>query len=107
MTCFPHALSASALMPEARSHDRALLDSLCRGDVTGFWQESRRVEDRYHVCGFSALACVLELFENLEGQQLDYEFWLEEPTQSAVSFAAVRLTDGDASVPGGGKGEGI
>jgi AmmeMemoRadiSam system protein B len=102
---FGHELSAAALMPEARSHDSALLDLLCRGDVKGFWQESRRVEDRYHVCGFSVLACLLELFSGLDGHQLDYEFWNEEPTQSAVSFAAVLLTEKAGQATGGGGGE--
>ncbi len=99
---FGHDLSAAALMPEARAHDKALLDSLARGDVKEFWQEGRRVEDRYHVCGFSALASLLELFDGLEGRILDYEFWLEEPTQSAVSFAAVLLTEGAGKGKRGG-----
>ena len=93
---FGHAVSASALMAEARKHDRALLAALRAGSAGSFWEESRRVEDRYHVCGFSAMACLLELFDAIEGHILDYEFWEEGPTQSAVSFAAVLMTE-----PGG------
>jgi hypothetical protein len=78
-------------MAEAQKHDRALLSALRTGSAARFWEENRRVEDRYHVCGFSAMACLLELFD-AEGHTLDYEFWEEEATQSAVSFAAVLMT---------------
>jgi AmmeMemoRadiSam system protein B len=89
---FGHETAAASLLEEAKAHDTALIDALCRGDAAAFWEESRRVGDRYHVCGFSALACLLELFQGLEGHRLDYEFWQEEPTQSAVSFAALLFT---------------
>jgi len=89
---FGHETGAEALLPEARAHDMALIEALCRGDVSGFWEENRRVGDRYHVCGFSAVASMLELFENVEGRLLDYEFWQEEPTRSAVSFAGLLIT---------------
>ncbi len=89
---FGHGVSASALMAEAREHDRALLSALGFGSAVRFWEETRRVEDRYHVCGFSAMACLLELFD-AEGHTLDYEFWEEDATQSAVSFAAVLMTE--------------
>jgi AmmeMemoRadiSam system protein B len=88
---FGHGVSASVLMAEAQKHDRALLSALRTGSAARFWEENRRVEDRYHVCGFSAMACLLELFD-AEGHTLDYEFWEEEATQSAVSFAAVLMT---------------
>jgi hypothetical protein len=41
------------------------------------------------VCGFSTLAILLELLAERKGYILGYDFWKEEPTQSAVSFAAV------------------
>lgn len=99
---FGHDTSAAALLSEARAHDMALINALCRGDLTGFWLESRRVGDRYHVCGFSAMACVLELFDDLEGRMLDYEFWREEATRSAVSFAAVLLVENSRKESPGG-----
>ncbi len=89
---FGHGVSASALMAEAREHDRALLSALGSGSAIRFWKETRRVEDRFHVCGFSAMACLLELFDAV-GHTLDYEFWEEDSTQSAVSFAAVLMTE--------------
>jgi AmmeMemoRadiSam system protein B len=94
---FGHSDRAAALLDEARAHDHTLLAALERGDIHGFWAESRRVQDRYNVCGLSALACLLELFPEYTGRLLDYDFWQEEPTQSAVSFAAVLMTGEEKS----------
>ncbi len=74
---------------EAKRHDKLLLDALCRGSVQAFWSESKRTDDAYNVCGFSCLACLLEILPGCQGYLLDYDFWEEEATQSAVSFAAV------------------
>jgi AmmeMemoRadiSam system protein B len=88
---FGHRERASSLIFEARKHDHSLIEALCRGDIEAFWAESRKVKDRYNVCGFPALATLLEIFPDARGQCLDYDFWKEEPTQSAVSFAAIVL----------------
>lgn len=85
---FGHRERATSMMIEAREHDQKLLQALTAGDVEAFWAESRRAKDRYNVCGFSTLASLLEVFPGARGQVLDYEFWQEEATQSAVSFAA-------------------
>jgi AmmeMemoRadiSam system protein B len=100
---FGHDRSAAALAPEARAHDRTLLQSLERGDIDGFWAESRRVRDRYHVCGLSSLACLMELMPGRPGHVLDYELWHEEATRSAVGFAAAVLTE---AAPEGDPGAG-
>jgi AmmeMemoRadiSam system protein B len=102
---FGHGISAAALLAEAKAHDLALIAALKQADINGFWEEGRRVQDRYNVCGYSALACLLEILPDSEGHLLDYEFWREEPTQSAVSFAAVLLT-GPAGKSAGGEHDG-
>jgi AmmeMemoRadiSam system protein B len=86
---FGHRRTASSLLWEAKDHDKSLLEKIGQGDVGGFWHEVQKVNNKYNVCGFSSLAVLLELFEGKEGQVLGYDFWKEEPTQSAVSFAAV------------------
>jgi AmmeMemoRadiSam system protein B len=88
---FGHRERAEALLLEARAHDRALLRAFADGDVKAFWAESRRVRDRYNVCGLSALAFLLEIFQGTTGSVLGYDFWMEESTQSGVSFAAAAL----------------
>jgi hypothetical protein len=86
--------SGYSLAEESERHDRNLLDALCKMDVQAFWAESKRVGDRYHVCGFSALASMMEILPPSKGTLLDYEIRHEDETLSAVSFAAVVFTSG-------------
>jgi len=89
---FGHDMPASLIINESERHDKQLLHSLCVMDADGFWSESERVKDRYNVCGFSALACLLEILPPSNGHLLDYEIFKEDPTRSAVSFAAAVFT---------------
>ena len=88
---FGHRERAVFLRAGAEAHDRALLRAFASGDANAFWAEARRVRDRYNVCGLSALVFLLEIFPGAKGSLLDYDIWMEEPTQSAVSFAAAVL----------------
>ena len=89
---FGHEMPAEYLKGQSEAHDKKLLQHLSDLDPDLFWEESRRVKDQFNVCGFSALACLLEILPPCEGRILDYERWNEEPTRSAVSFAAVVFT---------------
>ncbi|MCP4666860.1 MAG: AmmeMemoRadiSam system protein B [Deltaproteobacteria bacterium] len=86
---FGHEMPALYMENQSEPHDRNLLDHLCRLDADAFWEESKKMEDRFNVCGFSALACLLEVLPSSKGDVLAYELWHEEATRSAVSFAAV------------------
>ncbi len=86
---FGHSREAASLMPEAREHDFRLLRCFCRGDISGFWEEHRRTEGRFNVCGLTSMAGVMMLFPGMRGSLRGYDFWEEESTRSAVSFAAV------------------
>jgi AmmeMemoRadiSam system protein B len=88
---FGHRYGAPSLLAEAKEHDHSLLEAICQGDLEAFWFEIQRVDNRYNVCGFSALAVLLELLAGRKGRVLGYDFWVEEATQSAVSFAALAL----------------
>lgn len=85
---FGHEMAAVYLESQAKNHDKTLLEHLTRMDADGFWETSRSVNDRYNVCGFSALACLLEVIPPCRGVVLNYDMWHEAQTQSAVSFAA-------------------
>ena len=93
---FGHDRSAASLLGEAERHDQQLLAALCRRDVSAFWGEVREANDRYNVCGFSTLACLLEVLpaDWPPGQVLDYGLRREEATRSAVSFAAIAYSTG-------------
>ena len=86
---FGHEMPALALEPEAGAHDRRLLELCAARDAEGLWAESARVQDRYNVCGFPALAALLEVLPQGPGEVLDYRLWREAPTQSAVGFGAM------------------
>ena len=86
---FGHRRTAAALLPEAKRHDQTLLEACLAQDANAFWAEARRVKDAYNVCGFSTLASLLEILPPGEGRLLDYDVRMEEPTRSAVSFAAM------------------
>jgi AmmeMemoRadiSam system protein B len=90
---FGHDRPATYLEARAEAHDQALLNAISAGDASAFWQESIRVEDAYNVCGFSAVACLLEVLPPSPVHILGHQFWHEAPTQSAVSFAAVAFTE--------------
>ncbi|MEW5773038.1 MAG: AmmeMemoRadiSam system protein B [Thermodesulfobacteriota bacterium] len=86
---FGHDRTARDLEREALAHDAALLEAAAAGDADGFWAEGSRVGDRYHVCGFLALAALLEALPGARGRVLDHLLWHEEPTRSAVSCAGL------------------
>jgi AmmeMemoRadiSam system protein B len=86
---FGHDRPASYMENQAMAHDRNLLKYLSQMDTDQFWQESINVHDGFNVCGFSALACMLEVLPPGKGRELNYHLRHEKPTQSAVSFAAM------------------
>jgi hypothetical protein len=86
---FGHDSTARDLEHEALAHDAALLSAAAAGDPDAFWAEGARVRDRYNVCGFLALAALLETLPGSRGRVLDHLLWHEEPTRSAVSCAGM------------------
>ncbi len=89
---FGHEMPAEYLQGQSKAHDEKLLEYLIHFDANRFWEESRAVNDRFNVCGFSALACLLEVVISGRGEILDYQVWHEDATQSAVGFAGVIIT---------------
>jgi len=85
---FGHMEEAEKLERDALLHDAALLTAIVGRDPEAFWQESRKVEDRFNVCGFSALAGLLEILPPCAGSVLGHEISRDEVSASAVSFAA-------------------
>lgn len=85
---FGDDMPASFIINQSERHDRRLLEFLCDMNTDGFWSESREIEDKFHVCGFSALGCLLEILPPSHGHLLNYEIFREDATRSAVSFAA-------------------
>ena len=89
---FGHELPAEYLESQSSTHDKNLLKHLSRLDAEHFWEESIKSEDRFNVCGFPAMACLLEVLPRCKGKILHYQLRHEEATKSAVSFSAVVFT---------------
>jgi AmmeMemoRadiSam system protein B len=89
---FGHQMPARSLESRSIAHDQNLLKHLSQLDAELFWEESRSVRDQYNVCGFSALACLLEVLPQCQGNILNYQIWHDEATSSAVSFSSVVFT---------------
>ena len=89
---FGHEMPARSLESRSTAHDKNLLKHLSQLDAELFWEESRSVRDQYNVCGFSALACLLEVLPKCRGNILNYQIWHNEATKSAVSFSSVVFT---------------
>jgi hypothetical protein len=90
---FGHEMPAQYLKRQSEAHDRALLKALTAMDADSFWEDCGKVKDQYNVCGFAALACLLEVLPLCKGHLLGYEMWHEEATRSAVSYAAVAFSE--------------
>jgi AmmeMemoRadiSam system protein B len=80
---------AKSLEEQFRASDERLLAALDCGDADAFYETVAQDHNRFKVCGFSALWTLLAALPGVRGKVLDYRVWHEEPTQSAVSFAAV------------------
>jgi len=80
---------AKSLEERFRASDERLLEALDSGDADAFYETVAQDHNRFKVCGFSALWTLLAALPGVRGKVLDYRVWHEEPTQSAVSFAAV------------------
>jgi AmmeMemoRadiSam system protein B len=89
---FGHETPAAYIDKLAETHDKDLLNALCEWNADLFWETSRNVDDRFNVCGFPALACLLEILPPLKGRVLDYHMHHEAATQSAVSFSAAMFS---------------
>ena len=89
---FGHNMPATHIQSQSEMHDQNLLKAFSNMQPDAFWEESVRVKDQFNVCGFSAMACLMEILPPSRGQVLGYEVGHEEPTKSAVSFAAVGFT---------------
>ncbi len=86
----PHP--GASLESAFRAFDREILNALEAGDADALFRAGARMRNRYRICGLSALWTLLAVVPGARGKVLDYEVWHEEPTRSAVSFAAVAFT---------------
>jgi AmmeMemoRadiSam system protein B len=80
-----------AFLEAVRHEDLELIESIKRGDPDGFFASISEDQDRRRICGLSPMYTQLELLRTHQGRLLKYDVCVEEPTQSAVSFASLAI----------------
>jgi MEMO1 family protein len=98
---FGDARTGRSLEAEVRAYDREILEALVAGDAAALFRAGARARNRYRICGFSALWTLLAVLPGIRGTVLDHDVWHEEPTRSAVSFAAVAFSAPHSPPPRG------
>lgn len=108
---FGHDKPASYIESQAKKHDHDLINAILKMQPEMFWEESRKINDRFNVCGFSAISCFLEVLlrtsvgkvldynacviemlpKTIKAKLLNYHFWHESNTNSAVSFCGIKF----------------
>jgi AmmeMemoRadiSam system protein B len=88
---FGHAHDAHSMLRAAREHDERLLDHLFNRDPDAMWRETLSVQDRFNVCGLSALLWLTCIAPRVDGELLCYHVWRQPPYASAVTMAAAAL----------------
>lgn len=86
---FGHQHPVSAFRDEVLAFDRRIVQSLLNQQPESFWRLLRENGDRFNLCGFPALAALLEIMAADRGYFLGHELVDEPATRSGVSFAAL------------------
>ncbi len=89
---FGNSEPAMELEQKARDFDLELLEAIKVADQEKFWSLAKSSLKDFNVCGLSALSILLAVVPRLRGHLLNYDMWHEKQTFSAVSFAAMALT---------------
>ncbi|MBC7349976.1 MAG: AmmeMemoRadiSam system protein B [Candidatus Aminicenantes bacterium] len=86
---FGHQQPASEFKEEVLAFDHGLVEALLHRQAELFWRLLRENGDRFNLCGFPALATLLEIITAGRGYFLGHELVEESATRSAVSFASL------------------
>lgn len=89
---FGHRQRAAELKEATLAFDDKIIEALLRLDAVTFWRLLQETGDRFNICGFPALAMLLEIMPAEKGYFLGYDLAEEPATQSAVSFMALAFS---------------
>ena len=97
---FGHPHGADSMLRATQEHDNLLLRHLFNRDPDAMWREALSVQDRFNVCGLSALLWLSYIAPPVNGEVLCYHVWRQRPHASAVTIAAAVLhRRGETSPP--------
>lgn len=69
--------------------DHKMLQIAAKGDSKEFFKFILEEKDARSICGMPPLYAMLRLIEGSEGKLLSYNYWMDEQTRSAVTFASM------------------
>jgi len=69
--------------------DQEMLERVVAGDAEGFFAHIHADADKRRICGFPSIYTVLSTIEDTVGRLLDYQFAVDQESQTAVSFASI------------------
>ncbi len=70
-------------------NDREILNALADFDRARFQKIIKTDDDKYHICGYSALTTLMELVSPVKGLLLDYNYAVMDENKSTVTFASM------------------
>lgn len=77
---------------QLKSADDALIETMCLGDASAFYESIRSIEDANNVCGVSPIYLTLRLLAPLQGQRFGYSVCpADQHKTSVVTICGVTL----------------
>ena len=86
---FGDKASAKIMKNEITTIDEKFMDASVNGNPMEMLNDLTSHYDSSRICGFPPLYTLLNIFEDLKGEQINYHWWDEERTESAVSFGSI------------------
>ena len=91
------AFGGFPLNPQGRSNlqleDQQLIDSICKGDARGFYDEIAPLNDKNNICGFAPIYYALRTLSRVKGSIVSYDMCeADEQGTSVVSICGVTFS---------------
>jgi AmmeMemoRadiSam system protein B len=86
------AIAGRGLMQQVEQRDRDRMESVVRGDVSGFWSQVQENHDDLKWCGSSPIYTFMKVKPQARGEVLKYEQWNIDEA-SVVSFASIAFSE--------------
>ncbi|WP_069130703.1 AmmeMemoRadiSam system protein B [Rhodohalobacter halophilus] len=86
---FGDSVHADLMKPNVEQIDKRFLNASVRNNPEDLLSEISEHFDSSRICGFPPLFTFMNAFPELHGEQINYHWWDEQRTESAVSFGSI------------------
>lgn len=80
-------------LENAKAYDKILIESIINKDHNKFFEEIKKVDDKWKICGTAPIFVHLKTVNFKNAKLLGYNMWYEKETKSAVSCANISFYD--------------